>query len=158
VSVTVEKREVPRGEDAYIEAAWQLKEQISAAEGVLRQRRRFFTNAYRRAKVYLLCSGQDVVGFAAARRDGYILFLAVAPSHRGEGHGRRLVAEVADESDTVTCHARESNEGALEFYRTLEFEVVRTIENYYEDGGTAYYLRLGDSERLLEKLSGLFRR
>ena len=85
-----------------------------------------------------------MVGFAATRRDGYILFLAVHPEYRGEGLGRRLVAAVVDDHGTVTCHARASNDDALAFYEHLGFEVKRRVERYYEDNGDAYHLRLGD--------------
>ena len=158
MSINVEKRVVAAGDDAYAEEAWELKERISASEDVLKQRRSFFMRAYRRARVHLFVAGDDLVGFAAARRDGYILFLAVAPDYRGEGFGERLVASVADERGSVTCHARTTNEAALGFYRHLGFEKVRRIGGYYEDGGDAYYLRLGDEDRLLDRLSEFLRR
>jgi ribosomal protein S18 acetylase RimI-like enzyme len=156
VSLEVEAAVVERGDDGWADAAWALKERIRAEEGVLRQRRTFFERAYRRARVHLYHADDELVGFAATRTDGYILFLAVDPAYRGEGFGERLVAAVAEESDTVTCHARASNEAALGFYRHLGFEEVRHIANYYEDGGDAYYLRLGDGGGgLRERLSGL---
>jgi ribosomal-protein-alanine N-acetyltransferase len=159
VSIEVTKEFVGPRDDTHVEAAWALKERIREADGVLRQREGFFTRAYRRARVHLLFAGDDLVGFAAVRRDGYILFLAVAPEYRGDGFGRRLVAEVLDGNGTVTCHARTSNEGALGFYETLGFEVVRRIDNYYEDGGDAVYLRLTNEEgSLREKLAELLGR
>ena len=149
VSVTVDTRLIDTGDDAFVDEAWELKERIRREDDVLRQRHGFFTDAYRRSKVYLLVEprydGETVVGFAATRRDGYILFLAVHPEYRGEGFGRRLVAAVADDHGSVTCHARASNDDALAFYEHLGFEVERRVENYYEDNGDAYYLRLGDS-------------
>lgn len=156
VSVTIDIRAIEVGDDTFVDEAWALKERIRRAEGVLKQRRGFFTDAYRRSKVYaLLEPGQNdrsLIGFAAARRDGYILFLAIAPEYRGEGFGRRLVAAVADDHSSVTCHARATNESALSFYKHLGFEIERQIEGYYEDGGNAYYLRLGDGG-LKSKLS-----
>lgn len=158
MSTTVEARIDPPGEAAHVERAWELKERIRQQEGILKQRRRFFSHAYRRARVYLYFADDDLVGFAAARSDGYLLFLAVAPEHRGRGFGERLVADVADDADTVTCHARATNEEALGFYRHLGFEHVREITNYYEDGGDAYYLRLGDGDRLRDRISELLGR
>ncbi len=148
VSVTIDIRTVETGDDAFAEDAWDLKERIRSNEGVLKQRRDFFTQAYRQSKVYALVEpdydDETLVGFAATRRDGYILFLAVSPDHRGEGYGRRLIATVAEEHSSVTCHARTTNDPALEFYEQLGFEIVRRVNNYYEDRGDAYYLRLGD--------------
>ncbi|PSP37367.1 GNAT family N-acetyltransferase [Halobacteriales archaeon SW_8_65_20] len=161
MSATVELRVIEQGDDAFVEDAWALKEAIRREEGVLRQRRGFFTDAYTRSRSVALIErtldDERLVGFASVRRDGYILFLAVAPDERGDGHGKRLVAAVAEEYGTVTCHARTSNQNALDFYRNIGFETVRTIENYYEDYGDAYYLRLGE-DSFTEKLSRFFRR
>ncbi|AQL41519.1 GNAT family N-acetyltransferase [Halorientalis sp. IM1011] len=160
MSATVESRVVDAGEDAYVDDAWALKESIRQEEGVLRQRRGFFRDAYRRSTVYLFLERGPVdterlIGFAAVRRDGYILFLAVADRYRGEGFGERLVARVADAHSSVTCHARTTNEPAIGFYRHLGFEVKRRIDNYYEDGGDAYYLKLGTGGGITERLQKL---
>ncbi|WP_433623539.1 GNAT family N-acetyltransferase [Halomicrococcus sp. NG-SE-24] len=160
MSVNVDMRVVGPGDNRYVEEAWRLKERIRARDGVLKQRRGFFTDAYRRSTVYLYVAEGDqdrLIGFAAARRDGYILFLAVDEEFRGEGFGERLVARVADNHSSVTCHARASNENALQFYRHLGFGVERRIGNYYEDGGDAYYLRLGEDEGLAKRLSDFMR-
>ncbi len=158
VSVNIDSRVVPPGDDDHIEDAWALKEQIKAREGVLKQRRTFFSDAYRRSTVHCSIAKDHLVGFAAVRRDGYILFLAVDPACRGEGVGKRLVARVADEHKTVTCHARTTNETALQFYEHLGFDIKRRIDNYYEDGGDAYYLKLGSTTGLTDRLSDLVRR
>ena len=153
-------RVVGPGDKTYVEDAWKLKERIRVEEDVLKQRRKFFVDAYRRSTVYLyVAEGEKerLIGFAAARRDGYILFLAVDKRFRGEGFGERLVARVADNHSSVTCHARATNESALSFYRHLGFEVERRIENYYEDGGDAYYLRLGEENGLTKILSDFMR-
>jgi ribosomal protein S18 acetylase RimI-like enzyme len=158
VSVEVETRVDEPGDATHAEQAWELKERIRTEEGVLKQRRGFFMDAYRRSRTHLLFVDQELVGFISARRDGYILFLAVAPEVRSEGYGRRLVAEVARDHRTVTCHARTTNSRALEFYERIGFQTSRRIDNYYEDGGDAYYLKLGEDGRLRDKLSELLRR
>ncbi|MFC7234058.1 GNAT family N-acetyltransferase [Halosegnis marinus] len=161
MSATIELRVFERGDDSLVEDAWALKERIRREEGVLRQRRGFFTDAYRRSTTYALVErdldGENLVGFASVRRDGYILFLAVAPEHRGEGYGKHLVAEVADDYGAVTCHARTTNRSAVAFYEGIGFEIVRRVDDYYEDRGDAYYLKLGE-ESLSEKLSRFIRR
>ncbi|GGN90064.1 MULTISPECIES: GNAT family N-acetyltransferase [Haloarcula] len=158
MSVNIETRVVDRGNDEYVDDAWRLKENIREADGVLRQRRGFFRSAYRRSTVYLYLdrSSDRLVGFAAVRRDGYILFLAVDDDYRGHGFGKRLVARVAEDYGSVTCHARSTNEGALGFYKHIGFEIRRRIDNYYEDGGDAYYLKLGD-DSITDKLSKFLR-
>lgn len=158
VSVNVESRVVDRGDDDFVDAAWQLKERIRQEDGVLRQRRGFFRNAYRRSRgyVYIDRSSETLIGFAAVRSDGYVLFLAVDPEYRGNGFGKRLIARVSEDFGSVTCHARTTNEQAVSFYQYLGFDVRRRIDSYYEDGGDAFYLALGD-ESIRAKLSNLLR-
>ncbi|AWB28182.1 GNAT family N-acetyltransferase [Halococcoides cellulosivorans] len=147
MSTSVEAVVVDPGSDDHVEAAWELKERIRESEGVLRQRRGFFVDAYRRSTVFCYLDRTEttpVVGFAVVRRDGYVLFLAVAPDYRGHGFGRRLIARVADENGEVNCHVRATNRSALGFYEAVGFEIERRIDSYYEDGGDAYYLQLRD--------------
>jgi ribosomal protein S18 acetylase RimI-like enzyme len=162
VSVNVRRLVVDPGDDTYVDPAWDLKERIRDAEGVLRQRKSFFTNAYKRSRVfcYLDRGGDEerLIGFAAVRRDGYILFLAVDEAYRGEGFGKRLVANAADEYDAITCHARTTNRDALRFYRHLGFNVQRRVDAYYEDGGDAYYLKLGEDRGIRQRLADLLAR
>ena len=160
MSVNVEARTVPPGDDGLVEEAWRLKERIRREEGVLKQQRSFFFQAYRNARVfaYLEPQTEALIGFAAVRRDGYLLFLGVSPDYRGEGFGERLVAQAADEYACVTCHARTTNQNALDFYEHLGFDRVRRVNNYYEDGGDAFYLRLGETDGLAERLSAMLRR
>lgn len=158
MSVNLERRCDKPGNTDHVEAAWELKERINRREGVLKQRRGFFVDAYRRSTTLLYFEDRDLVAFGSVRRDGYILFLAVAPEARGQGYGEQLVAEIADEHQTVTCHARTTNEDALGFYQHLGFEVDRRIDGYYEDDGNAYYLKLGEEDGIRERLSEFLRR
>ncbi|RQG91446.1 N-acetyltransferase [Natrarchaeobius halalkaliphilus] len=158
MSVNIDSRVVTPGSDDFVDEAWQLKEDIKRREGVLKQRYDFFTDAYRRSTVHCYLQEGELVGFAAVRRDGYILFLAVDRDCRGLGIGKQLVALVADDHDTITCHARTNNENALEFYEHLGFEIKRRIDDYYEDDGDAYYLKLGPDVGITDRLSELMRR
>lgn len=158
MSVNVEFRTVKPGSDALLAEAWELKERIREGEGFLKQKRGFFTRAYRQSTVYCFVTASgELIGFASTRSDGYILFLAVSPDHRQEGFGERLIAQVADKHATVTCHARTRNDKALTFYDRLGFDIIRRINNYYEDGGDAVFLRLGEPERLTDRLSNFLK-
>lgn len=150
---------VESGSDQFLDQAWELKQRIRKNEGILKQRRRFFKRAYTRSTVYLYRDPErdELIGFASVRADGYLLFLAVEPTYRNEGFGEALIARVAEDHDRVTCHSRTTNEDALNFYDHLGFEIVRRIDHYYEDGDDAYYLRLGDSASLIERLSSFVR-
>ena len=158
MSVNLDRRVVEPGDTTLLEDAWELKEEINRRRGVLKQEYDFFADAYRRSRVHCYFHERTLIGFAAVRRDGYVLFLAVHPEFQGEGIGKRLIYDVADDHDTITCHARTSNESALRFYEHLGFEITRRIDNYYEDGGDAYYLKLGRTQRLTDRLSEFMRR
>lgn len=155
MSTTVEARRSPTGDDAFVEEAWVLKEDIRRQFGVLKQQRRFFVSAYRQASVILIVDRTDdkLVGFAATRKGGYVLFLAVAPAYQGQGYGRDLIYRAIEDHGTLTCHARVTNEVALDFYEALGFEIVRTISGYYEDGGDAYFLQLGEAASMRSKIA-----
>lgn len=160
MSVNVDNRVVEPGSDEYIDQVWELKERIRQSEGVLKQRKRFFTDAYRRSTGYLFVAQEDdeqLIGFASVRRDGYILFLAVAPEYRGQGFGERLISDVAADHRTVSCHARTTNENAVKFYEHLGFSIERRIDRYYEDGGSAFYLKLGEGG-ITDRISDFMRK
>ena len=158
VSVTVETDVIEPGDDTHLEDAWAIKEEIRTRHNVLKQRRGFFVTAYRQARTYVIRSttGSELIGFASTRDGGYLLFLAVKPAYHGEGFGRELIAAVAEDHDVITCHARVTNERALEFYDTLGFTIERRVEGYYEDGADAYYLRLGEHASVRSRLARLF--
>lgn len=160
MSINVENQAIDPGSSELLDEAWELKERIRREAYVLKQREGFFSRAYKRSTVYCIHVPDDneLIGFAATRQDGYIMFLAVSPDYQGDGFGEQLVARVADNHRQVSCHARVSNENALGFYDNLNFEIVRRINNYYEDGGDAYYLRLGDKSKLTDRLSAFFTR
>ena len=158
MSVTVETAVIDPGDDTHIEDAWSIKEEIRKRDGVLKQRRGFFFTAFRQAKTHIIKSadGSELIGFASTRDGGYLLFLAVAPDYQGQGFGRELVAAAAQAHDVLTCHARVTNQRALDFYDSMGFEIVREIPGYYEDGGDAYYLRLGEGTSVRSRLARLF--
>lgn len=158
MSVTVETTVIPPGDDTHVEDAWAIKEEIRKRNGVLKQRRGFFVTAYRQARTHVIRTAdtRTLIGFASTRDGGYLLFLAVNPTFQGEGFGRELIALVSKDHEVITCHARVSNDIALDFYSAMGFEIVRRVQGYYEDGGDAYFLRLGEHESVRSRLANLF--
>ncbi len=75
-------------------------------------------------------SGDRVVGTAMGGYDGHrgwLYYLATAPTHRGEGIGQRLVAEVESRLVALGCPkvmlmVRADNEPVLEFYDGLGYQ------------------------------------
>ncbi len=78
----------------------------------------------------------EVCGFIACREAGpeewEILNLAVAPAHRRQGVGLRLLESALDRKQvTWFLEVRESNREAVELYASAGFEVVAARKNYY---------------------------
>ncbi|KAL6042725.1 N-alpha-acetyltransferase 50 [Balamuthia mandrillaris] len=67
----------------------------------------------------------------------YIMTLGVLAPYRRLGIGNQLLEFVIEqckkrEVGSVYLHVQISNEDALAFYKRYDFEVIRTIENYYK--------------------------
>jgi ribosomal-protein-alanine N-acetyltransferase len=85
----------------------------------------------------------EVVGYLMAWRtvgELHILNVAVAPSHRRQGLGRRLVDAALDEArrlglGAVTLEVRPGNTAALALYRELGFVQTGRRPRYYADTG-----------------------
>lgn len=143
------ERRIPPGDDAYLGRAWELKEQIRRTDGVLQQSRSYFVREYSQQTAYLLLSSngrEGVVAFAVIHEDGYLSLFGVAPEHRRQGLGTRLVETLTEYYDTITLHTRARNEGTLEFYKQAGFTIQRCISDYYQDGTDAFSLRFEDDE------------
>jgi ribosomal-protein-alanine N-acetyltransferase len=102
--------------------------------------------------------GRAVVGYVVAdvvpnhgRAFGHVKDLAVHPDRRGEGYGRRLLAHALTrlaehDATSVKLEVREGNDPAMNLYRDFEFQTLRRVENYYDDGDDAFVMvrELGD--------------
>ncbi len=153
----MEYTKAPPHESSYVDEAWRVKEAIREREGYLQQTYEFFHDSYENNTAHLHLDDGSVAAFSVVRNDGYLLFLGVDPEHRGEGLGRELVERALSNHSKVSCHTRESNENALEFYRHLGFKREREVESYYRNGETAYFLVKRTEPSLRNKLSGVLK-
>ncbi|MCW5697073.1 MAG: ribosomal protein S18-alanine N-acetyltransferase [Bauldia sp.] len=108
--------------------------------------------AFRRRSLF--GSRRRVVGFVLLRMAGgeaEILTIAVDPSSRGRGHGRRLMEEAArrayrDRVEALFLEVEESNRAAVGLYLSLGFRKVGERSRYYRhadgEAGNALVLRL----------------
>jgi ribosomal-protein-alanine N-acetyltransferase len=90
------------------------------------------------------------VGYVHAYDTGYVAELAVAPAHRGRGHGRALLSRCLAELrargvERAELEVAADNDRARSLYETLGFEVVERRENRYgSDDGLRMRMRLDE--------------
>ncbi len=79
-------------------------------------------------------------------RRGHIISIAVVPDMRGRGIGKNLMIRAMEalrdyyKVDEYYLEVRVSNHVAINLYKKLGFEVVKTIKGYYLDGEDAYLM------------------
>jgi len=76
-----------------------------------------------------------------------IISLAVASTWRQKGIGKALTSFLINhfkESGIkeIFLHVRIKNKVAVSFYQKFGFKILKTIKNYYQNGGDAYLMKL----------------
>ncbi len=91
-----------------------------------------------------------VMGFALAVRqtpyEARLIVIAVDPGFQGQNVGKRLLSEVEKRLlrrgvMSITLEVRETNMGAISFYRRAGYEIGQSVPRYYSDGGRAIMMR-----------------
>ncbi|MFW6435069.1 MAG: ribosomal protein S18-alanine N-acetyltransferase [Halovenus sp.] len=101
---------------------------------------------------FLVAADDAVFGYIVADRVrnrgtlvGHIKNLAVHEDHRGQGIGKLLLTRGIDllrsqGAEMAKLEVRESNDPALDLYRSDGFEHRATVDGYYNDGEDALLL------------------
>ena len=83
---------------------------------------------------------------------GHIISIAVDKNYRRSGVGTQLLVKAIAilsllRLDTIYLEVNENNVGAVEFYKSFNFKIDRTVPGYYEngDGAIVMYLPLRKS-------------
>ncbi|MBE0511466.1 ribosomal protein S18-alanine N-acetyltransferase [Candidatus Bathyarchaeota archaeon] len=121
----------------------------------------FFMNLYQRFPENFIVAEEngDVVGYVMCRietgipsfkllgitRKGHVISIAVLPEHQREGIGCALMREAMEamvnyKAKECYLEVRASNVPAVNLYRKMGFEIIRTIRGYYADGEAAYMM------------------
>lgn len=97
---------------------------------------------------YIMCRMEH--GFSELKKlrfakKGHIISVAVIPDFRRLGIGSALVEHNLSRLETLQadeCYleVRITNDPAINLYKKLGFEIVRTIHRYYYDGSDAYVM------------------
>lgn len=93
------------------------------------------------SRSYVVRSGERLVGYFVAwflQDEVHLLNIAVHEDYQRRGIGRRMMRyllELAsfERKNMVTLEVRESNEGAIELYRSFGFTPVGIRREYYQD-------------------------
>lgn len=88
---------------------------------------------------FVLAEGPQIFGYfvlAVAAQEGHVLNVAVAPSHQGQGIGKRLMKRLIDlarwhRADRVFLEVRPSNPRAIGLYYQLGFMEIGRRPRYY---------------------------
>ena len=94
----------------------------------------------------VLVSGATPVGYALAIEGTptHLVELAVAPAHRGVGHGSALLTEVCNRGGECRLTVRSDNDGARRFYERHGFRVETRLPAYYGDDDGLLYVSQPD--------------
>lgn len=93
------------------------------------------------SRSYVAVADGRVVGYFVAWFFGervHLLNIAVSSTNKRRGIGSRLLRflidmAVLDKKKVITLEVRESNKGAIAFYKAFDFEVVGKKEGYYRE-------------------------
>lgn len=70
-----------------------------------------------------------------------IMKIAVKKEYRRKGIGEKMIKYIFSLTQSpIMLEVRETNEGAIEFYKKNGFEQIATRKNYYTDTGEAAYI------------------
>lgn len=125
------RSDVPRIVKVLVEAREAAQWSTGGMEEVLANHGRYFLVAD---------VGEEAAGFVSGRgmgEEAEILNLAVRPANRRQGIATTLIGELlkilkAEGTETVFLEVRESNAGAISFYRRMGFEEAGRRDGYYQ--------------------------
>jgi len=94
---------------------------------------------------YIMCrieTGLPDFGLLGISKRGHVISIAVLPEHQRSGIGQALMEEAMSAMRThkaKDCYleVRVSNTPAINLYKKLGFETLRTVHGYYADGEAA---------------------
>jgi ribosomal protein S18 acetylase RimI-like enzyme len=97
--------------------------------------------------VWILESNKIIIGSAIVlirtnSRIARLYSITVAENLRGQGLGKKIINEIVDKLknlnyDKLSLEVKESNTQAWKLYESLDFEFIKSIENYYADSSAA---------------------
>lgn len=99
---------------------------------------------------YIMCrieTGLPNFRIIGITKKGHVISIAVLPQHQRQGVGRALVQEAMEamprcKAKECFLEVRASNTLAVNLYKKLGFDIIRTLHRYYADGEDAYLMAI----------------
>ena len=97
---------------------------------------------------YIMCRielGFSNFGFSGLIKKGHIVSIAVLPEFRRKGIAKALISRAMEgmklyKAKQCFLEVRVSNVPAVNLYKSLGFQITKTIHGYYADGEDAYVM------------------
>ena len=99
---------------------------------------------------YIIECGGKIVGFllggyTSIPRQAHILSIAIKPSFRGRGFGRRILVHFLEKTKvlgytSIKLEVQVDNDKAIKLYEELGFKIETRIRKYYQDNADAYLM------------------
>jgi ribosomal-protein-alanine N-acetyltransferase len=97
---------------------------------------------------YIMCrieTGLPNFKIIGITKKGHVISIAVLPQNQRQGVGRALIQEAIEamlryKAKECVLEVRASNTVAVNLYKKLGFEIVRTLHKYYANGEDAYLM------------------
>ncbi|MFD5599461.1 ribosomal protein S18-alanine N-acetyltransferase [Leucobacter sp. NPDC058333] len=141
---------------ADLEAVWEIETSVFGADAWSREMMREELAADHRTYLVLIANGGEIVGYGgllAVGTEADIQTIAVDPSFRGTGQGRRLMTALIDDAmergvREVFLEVRADNPVAQRLYASLGFADIGVRPRYYQpDNVDAVIMRLDTRSR-----------
>ena len=125
---------------------------LSLDEEYLREVFFYFISGWPSGQLVAVTDIGEVIGFLLGARltsdKVTIPLFAVLPKYRKAGAGRRLMEEfriraMMDGKQYIQLEVKDTNIGAITFYKKAGFTPIEYIEFFYNDGGTAVRMICG---------------
>ena len=93
----------------------------------------------------------EIIGYIFAvlrtKREGHVISIAIRPDFRKKGVGLNLIKEIikilkVNKANKLILEVNIANQGAINFYEKLGFNMTKTIEKYYDNREDAYEMEL----------------
>lgn len=99
---------------------------------------------------YIMCrieTGLPNFKIIGITKKGHVISIAVLPQHQRQGVGRALVQEAMEamlhyNAKECFLEVRASNTSAVNLYKKMGFDIIRTMHGYYADGENAYLMAI----------------